>query len=287
MNYSYLLPPNWKHFIDLWLLEDIPSFDYAGIVAGDIKGEALLLGKSKGVLAGVPFFTDLFKSLKCNVEWFLEEGNIIEPVMTVAKVTGNVRKILLGERTSLNLLSRASGIATQANKLVEVAKAQKFEGRIAATRKTTPGLRLVEKYALLVGGADTHRMDLSSMVMLKDNHIKIAGSISKAVKMAKSVASVWLNIEVECQSQEQAEEAIISGADIIMLDNFSSEELKKVAQNLKHNFPKKQFAIEASGGINPENMTNYFSNYVDIISMGFLTQNVKPVDFSLKIRTNF
>ena len=174
-----------------------------------------------------------------------------------------------------------SGIATFANDMVLLGKKAGFKGRIAGTRKTSPGFRLLEKYALVIGGADTHRMDLSSMVMLKDNHIASAGNITQAIERARNIASVWYNIEVECKSFQQAEEAILGGADIVMLDNFTSETAKKTAQELKEKYP--QAIIEISGGITKNTIEEFFSPFIDIISMGNLTTKYNPVDFSLKI----
>jgi len=199
----------------------------------------------------------------------------------VARVKGEARKLLVGERTALNMLARCSGIATVSRKAHNIATEHNWKGRIAGTRKTTPGFRIVEKYGLLIGGADTHRMDLSSMVMLKDNHIWSTGSITNAVKKAKSVAGFSVKIEVECQSQQEAEEAILAGADIVMLDNFTPQKLKETAANLKKSYP--HVLIEASGGVTLESLPEYFSEAIDIISMGNLTQGVPHIDFSLKI----
>jgi len=200
----------------------------------------------------------------------------------IALVRGEARKILAGERTALNLLSRASGIATMARKLRELADKEHFKGKIAGTRKTTPGFRVVEKYAMLIGGCDTHRMDLSSMIMLKDNHIWSCGSISNAVKKALSVGGFSLKVEVECQSLSEAEEAAEAGADIVMLDNFDHVKLKATAHTLKSHFPK--LLIEASGGISIETIAQYLNEDIDIVSLGSLTQGAPYVDFSLKIR---
>lgn len=153
---------------------------------------------------------------------------------------------------------------------------------MAGTRKTTPGFRWVEKYALLVGGCDQHRYDLSSMIMLKDNHVWSSGSITAAVKRAKSVGGFALKIEVECQSEDEANEAITAGADIVMLDNFTPEKLKPVAKSLKERHGK-HIIVEASGGVLVENVQDYFDAHVDVISMGVLTQGVPHIDFSLKI----
>lgn len=282
MDYSHLLPPSWKTTVTQWLNEDIPSFDYGGFVVGEKQDTAVLLGKSAGVLAGVPFFDEVFKQLDCRVEWLAKEGDFISGKrVEVAKVYGSARNLLLGERTALNMLARASGIATRARELADLKKAHSFKGVVAGTRKTTPGFRLVEKYAMLVGGVDTHRMDLSSMIMLKDNHVWSQGSITKAVQKAKAVAGFSLKIEVECRSISEAEEAIAAGADIVMLDNFEPESLKAAARQLKAAHPN--ILIEGSGGITTETITGYFDDAIDVLSLGSLTQGVPHVDFSLKI----
>jgi len=196
-------------------------------------------------------------------------------------VRGPVRKVLLGERTALNTLSRASGVATASRKCVTLAKSHGWLGHVAGTRKTTPGFRVVEKYALFVGGAATHRLDLSQMVMLKDNHVWSAGSITNAVNVAKSAAGFSSKIEVECRNLEEAFEAATAGADIIMLDNYEPEALKVDAKKIKAKFP--HALVEASGGITFETLPLFFSPYVDIVSQGALTQGYACVDFSLKL----
>jgi nicotinate-nucleotide pyrophosphorylase (carboxylating) len=161
MSFTNLLPTNWKTKVSQWLEEDTPSFDYGGFVVGDAHQEAVLYGKAIGVLAGVPFFDEVFRQVGCKVEWLLKEGQVVEPGASgrvmIAKVTGPARMILLGERPALNMLARASGIATRAQKLKHLKDRNNWNGVIAATRKTTPGFRLVEKYAALVGGVDQHR----------------------------------------------------------------------------------------------------------------------------------
>ncbi|RIB17798.1 Quinolinate phosphoribosyl transferase, partial [Gigaspora rosea] len=146
------------------------------------------------------------------------------------------------------------------------------------------GFRLVEKYGMLVGGADTHRMNLSSMIMLKDNHIWSQGSITKAVERARNVGGFSLKIEVECRTEAEADEAIQAGADVIMLDNFNGENLSSCAKSLKQKWTNKKFLLESSGGITEENVTEFFCPDIDILSLGCLSQGVKHVDFSLKIR---
>lgn len=279
---SYLLHPvKLKKLIQDWLLEDTPSFDYGGFVVGEREESATLFCKSPGVLAGVPFFDAVFHELECTVEWFYQEGSLLEPVCHVATVRGKVRHLLLGERIALNCLTRASGIASVSRKLADLAKKAKWHGEVTGTRKTTPGFRLVEKYAMLVGGVSTHRYDLSSMIMLKDNHIWSAGNIDQAVKDARKVGGFSTKIEVECRTLAEAREAAEAGADVIMLDNLSAKAVQAASQTLKSEFP--HVCIEASGGITEDSITSYFSPYVDIISLGAITQNFQVVDFSLKI----
>lgn len=157
-----------------------------------------------------------------------------------------------------------------------------WHGEVAGTRKTTPGFRVVEKYAMLVGGVSMHRQDLSGMVMLKDNHVWASGSITQAVKDARSVCGFSSKIEVECCSAEEGREAARAGADIVMLDNFKSQELHVAARALKEEFST--LLIEASGGVTPENLAMYLSPHVDVISLGCITQGCPFVDFSLKVQ---
>jgi len=201
--------------------------------------------------------------------------------IVMANVYGPANSLLRAERTSLNVISRCSGVATASFEAVEKARKSGWMGHVAGTRKTTPGFSLVEKYGLLVGGASTHRLDLSQMVMLKDNHIWSMGSITEAVNKAKKAAGFSQKIEVECQTLEDAKEACCAGADIVMLDNFTPSQLKKDAKELKMLFP--HVLIESSGGITIDNMEDYLSDDIDIISQGKLTQGYKSLDFSLKI----
>ncbi|XP_029706168.1 nicotinate-nucleotide pyrophosphorylase [carboxylating] isoform X2 [Takifugu rubripes] len=268
-----------------WLEEDTPNFDPAGVCVGLRDVEARLLCKTPhSVLAGSPFFTAVFRELGCSVHWLLQEGSETGPdgVTLAAVVRGPARCLLLGERPALNCLARASGIATRCSQLRALAAAAGWHGQVAGTRKTTPGFRLVEKYAMLVGGVSMHRQDLSGMVMLKDNHIWASGSITQAVGSARSVCGFSSKIEVECRSVEEASEAATAGADVIMLDNFPPQELHAAAQALKREFPSQ--VVEASGGVTPETLSSYFSPHVDIISLGCITQGCPVVDFSLKVQ---
>lgn len=218
-DFSQLLPKDQiVGTIKQWLHDDMPSFDVGGLVVGSQVKSARLLLKSSGVLAGKPFFDAVFEVLNCQVEWTNEavEGSFFtaEEKVCLAIVTGPVNALLRGERTALNTLSRCSGVATAARKAKLAAG--DWAGCVAGTRKTTPGFRVAEKYGLLVGGAATHRIDLSQMVMLKDNHIWSAGNITAAVKLARKAAGFSSKIEVECQSLEEALEAAQAGADVRM-----------------------------------------------------------------------
>lgn len=306
-NLSHLLPLNYKRVVTVWLEEDCPSFDYGGFVVGEAEGEAKLLGKSKGTVAGVPFVNEVFSQLDCTVEWMVEEGQTIEPVTVCAIVRGPMRKLLLGERVALNILARCSGIATKTSSLLSLLRSHSWPGILAGTRKTTPGFRIVEKYGILVGGADPHRHDLSSMTMLKDNHvwachnkssktaavggtadITIAEAIPSAVHAARATGGFSTKIEVECRTIEEANAAIAAGADIIMLDNFTADGVRVAAKQLKDEWaakgkPRGTFLVEVSGGLNERNAKDYACEDVDILSTSSIHQGVGIVDFSLKV----
>lgn len=253
------------------------------------------------------------------------EGHSINPVEQCATVRGPVRKILLGERVALNTLARCSGIATKyvvsplpphllkvfpcysanpiiqntlnllvphrSSRLLSLVRSAGYSNTLSGTRKTTPGFRLVEKYGMLVGGCDPHRFDLSAMTMLKDNHIWASGSITSAVHAAKAAGGFAVKVEVECQSESEADEAIAAGADVVMLDNFSGEGVKIAARNLKQKWSAedrmgkggKGFLIEVSGGLTEDNVEGFVCADVDVISTSSIHQGVQHVDFSLKI----
>lgn len=261
-----LLPSHFTSDITRWLAEDTPSFDYGGFVVGSSPRTAQLLCKSPGVLAGVPFFNEVFKQLECTVEWHFDEGSYLDPSKSggkikVATVKGPTRKLLLGERVALNTLARCSGVATRSKTMLELVRGAGYEGILAGTRKTTPGFRLVEKYGMLVGGIDGHRHDLSSMIMLKDNHIWAKGNITNAVKAARAVGGFALKIEVEVQTETDADEAIEAGADVVMLDNFDGDGLKVAAKSLKERWRgKRNVLLESSGGLTEANVKEYINN---------------------------
>ena len=282
-SYKDLIPTNWESILPLWFQEDIPSFDYGGYVVGTKPSIAHLYQKSAGVLAGVPFVNKIVQYTGCTIEWHSPEGTVQldNSRVHVATVRGPANAILTAERIALNLICRASGIATVSRQLATLGKKHGWSGRAAGTRKTTPGFRLVEKYAMLVGGVDCHRMDLSGMIMLKDNHIVSHGNITNAVKSALSVGGFSVKVEVECQNEAEAVEAIDAGAHVVMLDNFKPEEAKVTAKNLKEH--SKHTIVEVSGGITLENIVDYFSPNVDIISTSTTSQSVPHIDFSMKL----
>lgn len=285
-----LLPSHFTTDITRWLAEDTPSLDYGGFVVGSAPRSAQLLCKSPGILAGIPFFNEVFRQLECTVTWHVAEGTFINTKeagkVKVATVTGPTRKLLLGERVALNTLARCSGVATRSRNVLTLVRDAGYNGILAGTRKTTPGFRLVEKYGMLVGGIDSHRHDLSSMIMLKDNHIWAKGSITNAVKAARSVGGFALKIEVECQTEAEADEAIEAGADIVMLDNFDGEGLKVAARSLKERWASKgrQFLIECSGGLTEDNVGAYINNgkWSDSVH-GYMEHTLAPGYESLQI----
>lgn len=293
--YANLLPVSgkWKQQITDFLSEDVPLFDYGAFVVGNKLETASLYMKQLGMICGVPFANEVFHQCDLEVEWYYKEGQYISDAelashkgkIVVAKVSGPVNRILLAERTALNLLARSSGVATQSYITKKLADESGYTGLIAGTRKTTPGLRVVEKYSMLVGGVDAHRYDLSSMVMLKDNHVMSTGSITRAVQSARKVCGFAVKVEVEVSTEENAREAINAGADVIMLDNFDGPELQKVAQSLKAHFlgSNKSFLLECSGGLTLKNLSLYLCNDIDIYLTLSIHQGTGIVDFSLKI----
>ena len=290
-DYAALLPQTaLATTVQAWIDDDMPSFDVGGLVVGSTPATAQLWMKSSGIFAGKPFFDAVFRSVGCQVKWTnlaRNEGRMItangsDKKVLLATVTGPCNQILRGERTALCALSRCSGVATESRAAVDLAKKLGWKGLVAGTRKTTPGFRIVEKYGLLVGGAATHRLDLSQMVMLKDNHVWSAGSIEGAVKLARKAAGFSQKIEVECRNLDEAMEAAGAGADVVMLDNYEPAKLKEDAKAIKDKFP--HVIIEASGGITDEAMGDYLSEHVDVVSQGKLTQGYHCLDYSLKIK---
>jgi nicotinate-nucleotide pyrophosphorylase (carboxylating) len=267
------------------LAEDIGQGDVtsAAIDTSECTAEAEVIAKAEGIVAGIEEAAVLAETLGLEVETQVADGEKVKSGDIIMKLAGDARTILAMERTMLNLVSRMSGIATATNELVEKVRKAKLATRIAATRKTAPGLAYFDKKAVFIGGGDPHRLHLDDMVLIKDNHIVLAGSLENAVKKAKKNASVSKKIEVEVTEPVDAVKAAELGADIVMLDNFSPIQIGEAVALLKKAGFFGKVLLEASGGINEENLLDYASAQVDIVSLGGLTHSVKALDISLEI----
>ncbi len=261
------------------LKEDITSEDVStnSVMPSPQAGEVDLICKQDGIICGLQVFERVFTLLdaKTEVKFFVKDGDPVKAGQLMAKVHGDIRVLLCGERTALNYLQRMSGIATYTR---EVASLLEGTGiKLLDTRKTTPNNRIFEKYSVRIGGGNNHRYNLSDGVLLKDNHIGAAGSVKKAIEMAKEYAPFVRKIEVEVETFEMVEEAVGAGADIIMLDNMSTELLKKCID-----FIDKRAEIEISGNVTKENIARIKDMGVDYVSSGALTHSAPIMDISLK-----
>ena len=261
------------------LKEDISSEDVStNAVMPDYQlGEVELLCKEDGVIAGLPVFARVFELLdaKTEVTLFAKDGDTVTKGQKLGVIRGDIRVLLSGERTALNYLQRMSGIATYTRSI-----AMLFEGsktKLLDTRKTTPNMRIFEKYAVKVGGGYNHRYNLSDGVLLKDNHIGAAGSVAKAVAMAKEYAPFVRKIEIEVENLDMFKEALDAGADIIMLDNMSVEDMREAVR-----LADGKAEIECSGNVTRENVERLIDIGVDYISSGALTHSAPILDLSLK-----
>ena len=284
---NYDLPQSY-HIIKSALKEDIGSGDITtgASVPKNSRSHALIVAKSQGVLAGIHFCAQVFSILNSRLSFCfpVEEGSPVKKNQTVFEVSGSTHAILKGERTALNILGRMSGIATVTAQMVD--KVEGTNAKILDTRKTMPGLRMLDKYAVRIGGGFNHRFGLDDMFLIKENHITAAGGIAEAVRKCKAFrvrhaggSSKKLIITVEVTSFQEAETAIKSGADRMLLDNMAPGEIKTIVKKLKG-----KAEIEASGGISLRNVRQYAETGVDYISAGMLTHSVKAVDFSLLLQ---
>ncbi len=241
------------------------------------QGEVELLCKQDGIVAGLGIFERVFQLLDENTEvkFLCKDGDGIKNGQLMARVTGDIRVLLSGERVALNYLQRMSGIATYTNSMAKLLDGT--HTKLLDTRKTTPNMRIFEKYAVKVGGGYNHRYNLSDGVLLKDNHIGAAGSVARAIKMAKDYAPFVRKIEVEVENLGMVKEVVEAGADIIMLDNMSTEEMKKAIQIIDG-----RAETECSGNVTKENISNVAAIGVDYISSGALTHSAPILDISLK-----
>jgi nicotinate-nucleotide pyrophosphorylase (carboxylating) len=264
--------------IDCALKEDLPEGDITSesIIPQASKSRAIFLAKEEGILAGIHVAARVFERVDPLVFFQIlkEDGNPVEEGDLIAKVSGRSISLLKGERTALNFVQRMSGIATGTNQFVKL-----FEGsrtKVLDTRKTTPGLRILEKYAVKQGGGENHRMSLSDMVLIKDNHLKLVGSISKAVEMARKRVKPGIKIEVETTCLHEVKEAVDTGVDMIMLDNMSKTEIKECVAWVGGRVP-----LEVSGKIDRQSAKEYSTLGVDYVSIGGLTHSYKSLDISM------
>jgi nicotinate-nucleotide pyrophosphorylase (carboxylating) len=266
------------------LAEDVGQGDVTSVavVPAGLTVEAVVVAKEAGIAAGIEETAILAESLGLSVKTKVVDGDEIKNGKVILRISGDAQAILSAERTMLNLLSRMSGIATTTRRLVEKLRKANLTAKIAATRKTAPGLLYFDKKAVLIGGGDPHRLRLDDMILVKDNHIAIAGNVETAVKKAKA-ASFSKKIEVEVTSATDALKAAEAGADIIMLDNFSPKQIREAVEALKKAGFFGKILLEISGGITEQSLLEYASTQVNIISMGELTHSIKALDISLEI----
>lgn len=262
------------------ILEDISGIDNTNdyLIGAEEESIASLSFKQRGILSGSDVFKWVFEMLdsEVRVEFNRHDGEVVEHGEQVAELRGKALSILKGERVALNFLQRMSGIATLSNQYASMVEGMGV--RVVDTRKTTPGLRLLEKYAVKTGGCYNHRYNLSDAIMIKDNHIRAVGSIGEAVKRARRDAPHTIRIEVEVETFEQLDEAIDSKADIIMLDNMSIGDMEKAVAIIGG-----RAIVEASGNVSLENIVEIAGTGVDVISVGALTHSAKSADISLNI----
>ena len=261
------------------LREDIPEEDVStnAVMPHACPGIVDLIAKEDGIVAGLAVYARVFTLLDpgAKVEFFCRDGDTVQPGQKLAVVTGDIRALLSGERVALNYLQRMSGIATYTRQVAKLLEGSNVT--LLDTRKTTPNCRVFEKYAVRVGGGHNHRYNLSDGVLLKDNHIGAAGSVAKAVKMAKAYAPFVRKIEIEVETLDQVKEAVEAGADIIMLDNMTPEVMKQAVELIDG-----RAQTECSGNITKENIQKIREIGVDFVSSGALTHSAPILDISMK-----
>ncbi len=275
-----------EEIIDRALAEDLIKGDVTteALIAGDRRGTGFIVAKKEGILAGINVAKQVFHRVdpELKVELLLEDGAGVKPGSKVANVSGRIARILAAERVALNFLQRLSGIASETNRYVEAVKG--LPVRIMDTRKTTPGLRVLEKYAVKVGGGENHRMSLGDGILIKDNHLAALRSqglnVKQIVAKARQNSPQRLPVEVEVGTVSEALEAVEAGADIVMLDNMNLEDMRKAVKSIHDGT-----LVEASGGITLDNVRSVAETGVDFISIGALTHSVRALDISLELQT--
>lgn len=267
------------HLIQEALREDISSEDVTtnSVMRKPVNGEVDLICKQDGIIAGLDVFKRVFELLdvETKVEFYCKDGDSVKSGQLMGKVTGDIRVLLSGERVALNFLQRMSGIASYTASVVKLLEGT--ETKLLDTRKTTPNMRIFEKYAVRVGGGYNHRYNLSDGVLLKDNHIGAAGSVTNAVRMAKEYAPFVRKIEIEVENLDMVKEAVEAGADIIMLDNMTTEDMRAAIDYIDG-----RAETECSGNVTKENISRLTALGVDYISSGALTHSAPILDISLK-----
>lgn len=279
MNNQITMTLNVDHLLLQALSEDITSEDITtnSVMREAMAGEVQLICKQDGIIAGLQIFERVFQLLDdtVEVEFFCKDGDFVTAGQLMALVKGDIRALLSGERVALNYLQRMSGIATYTNSIARLLKGSKT--KLLDTRKTTPNMRIFEKYAVKVGGGYNHRYNLSDGILLKDNHIGAAGSVTKAIQMAKEYAPFVRKIEIEVENLDMVKEAVEAGADIIMLDNMTQEMMKEAIAIIDG-----RAETECSGNVTRENVERLLDIGVDYISSGALTHSAPIMDISLK-----
>lgn len=260
------------------LIEDIPNEDIStnSVVKEGSVSAVDLICKADGIIAGLGVFKRVFDILgDVEIEFFVKDGDKVKKGQMLAELKGSTRNLLMGERVALNYLQRMSGIATMTGKYVEKLKGSNT--KLLDSRKTMPNMRILDKYAVRMGGGNNHRMNLSDAVMLKDNHIGAAGGVKEAIEAARNYASFVVKIEVEVETLDMVREAVEAGADIIMLDNMDMETAKEAVKIIDN-----RAIVEFSGNVTLENIEEVGKIGVDVVSSGSLTHSVKALDISMK-----
>jgi nicotinate-nucleotide pyrophosphorylase (carboxylating) len=273
--------------------QDLARLVYEDIGFEDLTTQALIppsmiirgriVAQEEGVVAGLELASSIFREFSIQTSLKKQDGDWVAPWEVLMEVEGEARSILSVERTALNLLMRMSGIATLTHRIIEMVREVNPTVIIAGTRKTTPGLQFFEKDAIRVGGGDTHRYRLDDAVLIKDNHLALVGSVTEAVERARKHASFTKKIEVEADTLDQALQAAQAGADIVLLDNMSPDQIRTVLSLLKNGGLRDKVLVEASGGINPDNIMAYAKLEVDVISTGYITHSARSLNLNLEL----
>ncbi len=277
---------NLRESLIRFLREDIGQGDLTSeyIVDEDSKSSSSIICKSEvAVVAGLEEVRTIFDICNCKSNALVKDGDIVKNGRKVMKIKGNTRSILKAERTALNLIMRMSGIATDTKKFVDIVRTVSNDIKITGTRKTAPGLRFFDKKSIVLGGGYAHRNSLDEMILIKDNHHAVTSSIRRSILKAKLKAGKNIMIECEVSDTKSSVEAIKSGADIIMLDNFSPQEAQKTISYLKRSGLREKILVEISGGVNISNIKDYATTLPDMISVGSLTHSSQSIDFSMEI----